>query len=60
MKHPADGKSVVVENGQRASGLHADESSAQAEAARRRKQLAESEAHGHQPAKVEVKTNLYG
>jgi hypothetical protein len=54
-KENGDGKSVVVENGQRASGLMSAED-AQKEAAKR-KPTNESQGQG---TKVEVKTNLFG
>lgn len=59
MQHPADGKFVVVQDGQRAGGLHEDKGKADAEAEKLRKQLQEQKS-GSQPASVGVKRNLLG
>jgi len=60
MKHPDDGKFVVVQDGKRVSGtLHGDEQAALNEAAQQKK-LRESQGQAAQAAPVEVKQNLYG
>ncbi len=58
MSNNADGKHVVVENGQRAS-VTMDKAAADLEAAKR-KQLHEKSGQKQSEGKVEVKQNIYG
>lgn len=60
MKHPDDGKFVVVENGQRVSGtLHETQGQAQQEADTAKKQRPVSEGQAA-PAQPKVAQNLLG
>lgn len=60
MKHPDDGKHVVVQGGQRISGLHDSEQQALEEAKKLNK-LKESQGQAAQQAPpAQVKQNLYG
>ena len=54
-----DKQFVVVENGQRASGLIPTQEQASAEAARRQK-VVENQGDGAQAPKIETKQNLFG
>lgn len=57
MKESADGKFVVIENGQRVtSPLTEEEANAEAE----KRKAAIQEKQGESAAKVEVKRNLFG
>ena len=51
---------MVVENGQRASGIIPTQEAAEQEAANRRKQVAENQGANTPAPKVEVKVNLFG
>ena len=59
MSDQADKQFVVVENGQRASGLQTQEQAEQ-DAAARRRQLSEDKGTEAPAPKVEVKQNLFG
>lgn len=61
MKHPDDGKFVVVQNGQRISDLHETEQAAIQEATKQRKLAETASPQVKQEAeKIAVKQNLYG
>jgi hypothetical protein len=60
MKHPDDGKFVVVQDGQRVSGeLHETQGAAQTEADKAKAQRPVTEG-GQQPEGPKVVQNLYG
>ncbi len=60
MKHPDDGKFVVVQGGQRISDLLPNEQEAIQEAVRLRKLQEGKGTQEKQEAAIEVKQNLYG
>jgi len=58
MSNSADGKFVVVKDGQRTGAVHEDKAKADAEAEKLRRQIQEQQ--GRKPADVSVKRNLFG